>query len=178
MNESLSFREIVEFDFDLIYSIFSNDDVMRYTIFETCKTETEFKAVFDDMLRRNQNEPREGYEYAVFAGNHFIGIGILEVSNKNAWGGCGEIGYLLMPEYWGKGYATSIAQKLLQIGFGDVGLHRICALCNEKNAASEKVMKKLGMIKEGELRKKRFKFGQWHNELCYAILASEWRKEL
>ena len=176
MNE-LIFREISESDFDLLYGVFSNDDVMRYTVFETCKTETEFQDILDELLGHKHNGLQESQVYAVYDELHFIGLGILEVSCKNECGGCGEIGYLLMPEFWGKGYATRIAHKLLKIGFEDIGLHRICALCNEMNSASERVMIKIGMVKEGELRKKRFKLGQWHNELCYAILVHEWKNK-
>ncbi len=174
----LIFRELRESDFDLLYGMFSNDDVMRYTVFETCQTESEFQAVLDELLGHNQTGLQESHVYAVFEHHRFVGLGILEVSCKNACGGCGEIGYLLMPEYWGKGYATRIAQRLLAVGFEDIGLHRIYALCNQMNTASEKVMQKIGMVKEGELRKKRFKLGQWHNELCYAMLDHEWRRNI
>ena len=174
--QTLIFRELRESDFDLLYGMFSNDDVMRYTVFETCKGESELQSILDELLGHKQTGLLESHVYAVFERNRFIGLGILEISCRNACGGCGEMGYLLMPEFWGKGYATRIAQKLLALGFEEMGLHRICALCNELNTASEKVMKKLGMVKEGELRKKRFKFGRWHNELCYAVLDDEWRK--
>lgn len=37
-------------------------------------------------------------------------------------------------------------------------------------------MKNVGMLKEGEFRKARFKNGRWDNELRYSILLEEWEK--
>ena len=82
-----------------------------------------------------------------------------------------------MPQFWGMGLATRIAKALLRIGFEELKLHRIWAGCQVDNAASEKVMKKIGMSKEGEMRAARFKNGRWHNALRYAILAEEWAPE-
>ena len=71
-------------------------------------------------------------------------------------------------------YATEISKTLLDIGFRDLGLHRISARCNANNSRSESVMKKIGMVKEGEIRKDRFKDGHWDNELLYGIIKPEW----
>lgn len=92
---------------------------------------------------------------------------------KNEFGGHGEIGYFLLPTYWGKGYATEIGQLLIEIGFSHVGLHRICASCNIENKNSERIMKKIGMKKEGQIRQVRLKNGTWHDELRYSILKEE-----
>ncbi len=115
-----------------------------------------------------------GYPEYLREDGSFIGLGIIDVACKNEFGGCGEIGYLLL-QYWGRGYATEMADTLLKIGFSVLQLHRIYARCNKNNKASEKVMKNTGMQKEGELRKAKFKHGGWHNELVYALLAEKYR---
>ncbi|WOO35959.1 GNAT family N-acetyltransferase [Anaerocolumna sp. AGMB13020] len=67
---------------------------------------------------------------------------------------------VLLPEFWGCGYASEAAGILTEIGFRHIRLHRLCASCNANNQHSEKVMRKLGMQKEGELRNERFKEGK------------------
>lgn len=52
-----------------------------------------------------------------------------------------------------------MASKLIEICFKDIKLHKVSASCNVNNVQSRKVMEKVGMIKEGELRKVRFKDG-------------------
>lgn len=56
-----------------------------------------------------------------------------------------EIGWRLAPEAWGKGYATEAARSTMTRGFDDLKLERIVSICHIKNAASENIMKKLGM---------------------------------
>ncbi len=53
-------------------------------------------------------------------------------------------------------------------------MHKVVASCNANNYQSEKIMKKIGMVKEGLLRKERFKNGRWDDELRYGLLVEEW----
>lgn len=80
-----------------------------------------------------------------------------------------------MPEYWGKGFATEIANTLIEFCFTRLGLHKVSARCNSNNLKSEGIMKKVGMTFEGELRKVRFKYGKWDDEKNYGILLEEWK---
>ena len=61
----------------------------------------------------------------------------------------GEIGYVLHPDFWGKGYAVEAARCVMDFGFETLGLHRIEARFMKGNAASLRVMEKLGMSFEG-----------------------------
>ena len=64
----------------------------------------------------------------------------------------GEIGYVLNPDYHGRGYGSEAAERVLRYGFEVLGLHRIEAKFMEGNAASLHVMEKLGMTLEGYRR--------------------------
>lgn len=46
--------------------------------------------------------------------------------------------------------------------------------CSGNNRASENIMKKLGMQKEGILRMVRYKDGRWDDEIKYGLLRKEW----
>lgn len=177
-SKRLVFREFNEEDFDLFYSIFSNEHVIKYSLMDRYTSEEDIFPYFKKVLKNNNTlENREVYGYGVFlsSDNTFIGFADIEVYNQNISGGYGEIGYFLLPEFWGYGYATEIAKLLLEICFDQIKLHRVGASCNSNNRQSEKIMKKIGMRKEGELRKVRFKNGNWDNELKYSILAEEWK---
>ena len=60
-----------------------------------------------------------------------------------------EIGYQLPVRSWGKGLATRISQQLIRFGFETLKAHKITADCYAGNVGSEKVMQKVGMVKEG-----------------------------
>jgi RimJ/RimL family protein N-acetyltransferase len=56
-----------------------------------------------------------------------------------------EIVYSLEPERWGHGYAVEAAAAILDYAFGVVGLARVIAEIDRDNAASEAVVRRLGM---------------------------------
>ena len=64
---------------------------------------------------------------------------------------------------------------MLQLGFGELGMHRIEARLDELNVASASVCGRLGMRLEARHIDKWHYKGQWATELIYAILADEWR---
>jgi RimJ/RimL family protein N-acetyltransferase len=56
-----------------------------------------------------------------------------------------EIGYRLDPEFWDKGLATEAASTALQYGFERLNFLYVLGIVERENAASVKVLKKLGM---------------------------------
>lgn len=180
-SERLFYREFREADFSLYYSIFSNHEIMRYALWERADSEAALRPYFEQALKDNQTADlhRKTYEYAVFdcPTNHFVGFAEIEVFRKNLQSGTGEIGYFLLPESWGKGYAAEIAKRLCDFAFDSLQLHKVWASCNANNKRSEAIMKKAGMQKEGELREARYKNGRWDHELRYSILKKEWETQ-
>ena len=87
----------------------------------------------------------------------------------------GEIGYVLHPGHQGRGLATEATAALLALGFDRRHLHRIIGTCSARNAASARLMERLGMRREAHLLGSRRVKGEWRDELIYAILADEWR---
>ena len=88
--------------------------------------------------------------------------------------GQAEIGWIMAPEGRGKGYATEAARALLDLGFGQLGFHRIDAKLDSLNTGSARICERLGMRLEATLVENwRYK-GAWSTELIYALLAEEW----
>ena len=65
----------------------------------------------------------------------------------------GEIGYVINPEYRGRGIAVEAVREVMRFGLEELKLNRIEAKCMEHNAASLRVMEKVGMTFEGFHRK-------------------------
>ena len=57
----------------------------------------------------------------------------------------GDLAWMFQPEYWELGLATEFARAMIPAGFGELGLKRIFASAQHQNAASIRVMQKLGM---------------------------------
>ena len=86
-----------------------------------------------------------------------------------------ELGYWIGVPYWNRGFATEAARAMLDLGFGELGLHRIVARHFPRNPASGRVLRKLGMVHEGTQREHVRRWDRWEDLECYGILASEWR---
>jgi ribosomal-protein-alanine N-acetyltransferase len=78
-----------------------------------------------------------------------------------------EIGYRLLPEYWGGGLGTESAQASRDFGFGHLRLTRLISMIQPGNLASVRVAEKIGMVCEKEIHK-------WDQRiLVYAVSAEE-----
>jgi RimJ/RimL family protein N-acetyltransferase len=92
----------------------------------------------------------------------------LDQDNRQA-----ELGYWIGKPYWGHGLATEAAGEILRYGFEELRLNRIHAHHFAPNAASGRVLEKLGMVREGLLRQHVRKWGRFMDILVYGILADE-----
>jgi RimJ/RimL family protein N-acetyltransferase len=62
-----------------------------------------------------------------------------------------EVGWTLLPEHQGKGYASEAAAAALRVAFQRLGLDEVVALTMRDNERSLKVMARLGMRADGEV---------------------------
>lgn len=61
-----------------------------------------------------------------------------------------QVGYGLLKPAWGKGYATEMAAAVVRYGFVDLGLPRIAGIASLPNVASQRVLEKIGLVRNGE----------------------------
>ena len=122
-----------------------------------------------------QGRYRDGelYDWAVIDKTSWKMIGttgfpLISEANRNA-----EVGYVLHPDYWGRGYATEILHTVLRFAFQTLRLHRVEARCFEEHAASRRVMEKCNMRYEGSARDALLVKGRYVTVAVYAVLADE-----
>jgi ribosomal-protein-alanine N-acetyltransferase len=85
-----------------------------------------------------------------------------------------ELGYWVGVEHWGRGYATEASRAMLDHAFDILELSRVVAHCLTRNAGSWRVMEKLGMQREGQLRQHVVKWDVPEDIWIYGILREEW----
>jgi ribosomal-protein-alanine N-acetyltransferase len=87
----------------------------------------------------------------------------------------GELACMITPDAWGNGIALEVCKALLRHAFADTKLRKAIAHCDSRNQASWKVLEKLGMTREGTLRRQRMTLdGELVDEYFYGILKEEW----
>lgn len=89
-----------------------------------------------------------------------------------------ELGYWLAASAWGDGIATEAAHAAVDFGFREFALARIYAQVMAGNAASERVLAKLGMQKEGVKRQHVKKDRRLHDVILYGLLRAEYSEPL
>ena len=62
-----------------------------------------------------------------------------------------EVGYGFIPEYWGRGLATEIAEACIRIGFDQLAFETLVAITRPDNLASQHVMRKAGLVYERDI---------------------------
>lgn len=88
-----------------------------------------------------------------------------------------EIGYVLHPDFRGRGLATEAARAVLTFGFEELNLHRIEARYMQENTASRKLMERVGMTFEGFAREAALIKGEYRTLGYCAILRREFAEE-
>ena len=86
------------------------------------------------------------------------------------------LGYTLARSAWGQGYASEAARKLLDYLFRVLNLHRVIADCDVDNAASVRLLERLGFRREAHYIES-FWFeseSRWGSKYLYAMLQREW----
>ena len=64
-----------------------------------------------------------------------------------------DLGYVLARAYWGQGVVAEAGRAVVDLALADPGVYRVWAVCDVDNRASVRVMEKLGMQREGVLRR-------------------------
>ncbi len=86
-----------------------------------------------------------------------------------------ELGYWIGVPFWNRGYCTEACRAVLRYGFAELGLHRVFASRFLRNEASGRVMRKLGMTREGMLRQHEKKWDRYEDLVVCGILRDEWQ---
>jgi RimJ/RimL family protein N-acetyltransferase len=139
------------------------------------RTEAEVRRFVKLFVDQQTEPPRRNFQFAITFPDGGQVIGNIGIRRKpeNDWEA--DIGYELAPEYWGRGYATEAALAIVDFGFRELGLHRISSWCIADNAASARVLERVGLRPEGRLRENEHFKGRWWDTLLYGLLESEWR---
>jgi len=145
-------REFKKRDEGLLVELYGDERVTQHV---PKRTVEETKRQFADAVKSYKSMPGLG-RWGVFnpLNDDFIGVCILKPADSDPLRI--ELGYVLAPEYWGAGLATELAKALVTYGFEKKGLTEICACTNPKNLASQNVLLKAGLRRDGNIF--------WHNE--------------
>ena len=174
--ERLTLRPMHIIDAEDMYDYARREDVTRYLLWSPHA----HLSVTKDYLRYIQGRYSLGdfYDWAVIDRESRRMIGTCGFTKINTANNSGEIGYVINPDFHGRGYATEAARAVLDFGFSELCMHRIEARFMKGNEASRRVMEKLGMTFEGYHCDEIFVKGSYKTVGICAILADDRAKIL
>ena len=166
----LTLKEIAREDIPDLHKKNSNRAVEEFNtigIPESIKqTEEYYLPVIED--RSKSIRTKFGWTIIEKNTNAFIGeTGLILAAERFRMG---EIHYSLLPEFWGRGYATEAVKTVISFAFKKLGLHRIEAGVATENLRSIRLLENMGFTREGTRRKILPIRGEWKDNFHYALL--------
>ncbi|MFI0426994.1 MAG: GNAT family N-acetyltransferase [Flavobacterium sp.] len=81
-----------------------------------------------------------------------------------------ELGYMIAPEHWGKGYVTEAVKTLLNFAFNSLNFHSIEAVIDSRHKASERVLQKAGFEREAHFKENFYYNNEFTDTVMYGLL--------
>ncbi len=170
--ERLSLRAMHPIDAEDMYDYAKREDVTRYLTWNPHKSVSYTK----EYLR---------YVHSRYSLGDFYDWAIIDLESRRMIGTCGftsidtandsaEIGYVLNPEFQGRGLGSEAVERVLAFGFEELELHRIEARFMADNARSRRLMERVGMTFEGFRRDAVMVKGEYRTVGICSILCNEW----
>jgi RimJ/RimL family protein N-acetyltransferase len=104
------------------------------------------------MVEQANATDRSKFDFAVCLKDSDLLIGGCGIRRETQESTVANLGWAINPDFQKQGYATEAAQALISFGFDQLGLSVIYATCDTRNAASYRVMEKLGMKRVGFIK--------------------------
>jgi ribosomal-protein-alanine N-acetyltransferase len=170
----LNLRELVADDLKNMHQLHSMPEVDEYNTLGIPKSMDTTRRILNDCIACQQAIPRTSYVLSMHINQTDAFVGYIALNLSSPKYKAGEVWYKVHPRYWRQGYATEALHRVLEFAFRYLLLHRVEAGCATENVASIKVLRKVGMTREGHTRKKLPIRGQWMDNYEYAILEEDY----
>ena len=176
--DRLILRSFQDSDLETFVAYRSDPQVARYQGWDAPYNRETAKAFIAEMRQKTPGIRGEWYQIAVElkANGEMIGDCAFHVLPQD--GEQAEIGFTFSRSHQGKGYATEAVTRMLAYLFGELGLHRVQAICDAENSASARLLERVGMRREAHFVENIWFKESWGSEYAYAMLKKEWEQKL
>jgi len=136
-------------DAGAIFSSYAQDTkVLHYLTWLPHKNIQETEGFLADCIGAWKFGSRFPYVIILRESDEVIGMIEIRVNDFRA-----DVGYVISRQHWGKGIAPEALRSLVDWALGQETVYRVWALCDVDNLASARVLEKVGMQREGLLRR-------------------------
>jgi [ribosomal protein S5]-alanine N-acetyltransferase len=168
--ERLLLRQFEDTDIENVFKGLSHPGIIKYygVSYHSLEATKEQMAWFASLEKEGA-----GIWWAVCSPDDTIfygagGLNSLSKEHKKA-----EIGFWLMPEFWGQGIMSEAMPLICSFGFEKLDLHRIEGLVETENSNCKRALAKLGFDHEGTMKDCEVKNGKFISLDMYAVLKNQ-----
>lgn len=168
-------RDHLESDLAGLTALLASPEEMRYLPELFARDADAAKRNLAAAIAEQDNPARSKFFFAIEekASGRYVGEVGFTVEQTTRSGSLADLGYFMLREFHGKGYMTEAGKRVVEFAFAEAGVHKIKTGCLKENKASERVMRKLGFLKEGELRAHQYHEGVWKDRVVYGLLKTD-----
>lgn len=170
-SDRLLFRDFNKEDSEALLNIRKHKGVSKYMDSTIPQTVEDIEQRIDSI--HTSFKEKKGVTWAItekYSGKLIGDFGIWRIDKQNSRG---EIGYVLDPNYWRKGYMTEALNALIRFGFNNINLHSYEANVNTENKNSKTLLLKFGFTLEAHFRENYYYEGEFIDSEIYCLLKSD-----
>ncbi|WP_447769623.1 GNAT family N-acetyltransferase [Sphingobacterium faecium] len=131
-------------EFNEYFQLVSDASVMEM-ITERAIPMDEARIDFEQLMENNKLNDNFGhFKILTVSSNEFVGLAKLVLNEENKVEA--ELGYMILPLYWGKGIASHVARKLIGHAKQQESLEKVVAIIDPKNIPSRKILINNGFV--------------------------------
>lgn len=130
------------------------------------------EAMIEGIISRRSAEPRSEWYLGITGKADDRVVGFVRLAREGV--DAAQLGYALIPEVQGRGYAADAIRTIITAGLQQWNLHRVAALIGPDNARSIQLVKRLGFTYEGTIRDHVYTNGAWRDSQMWSVLDHEW----
>lgn len=169
--ERLILRLLAKADLPALFEVNGDPKVFRYSPRSHWKTPADGRKWYGRVMGLRRSGV--SMQFVIVLRETRRPIGTLAVFHFDDSVGSAEIGYVLGRAHWNKGLMTEALRGFVGLAFGALGLKRLEAELDPRNAASSKVLARAGFIREGLKRRNYFCKGEVTDTGYYGLLSTD-----
>ena len=166
--ERLILRRVLPSDVKEMFELRSNPETMKYIPRPLVTNYDE--ALAHIKMMEDKIETNEGINWAITIKGDDKMLGVIGHYRIKPEHYRAEVGYMILPEYHGKGITTEAVQCVVTYGFNTMQLHSIEGVIDPENEASQRVLQKCGFVKEAHFKENEFYDGKFIDAVVYSKL--------
>jgi len=132
-----------------IFHAYAQDtEVTRYVIWEPHRNVQETERFVVDCVRAWEGDVKFPWVITWREADEPVGMVEMRINGFKA-----DVGYVVARPFWGRGVVTEALRPVVEWALGQESIYRVWALCDVENVGSARVLEKVGMQREGLLRR-------------------------